>query len=449
MAMVNQKVRCGVGDAEQGFALPSVLFLVIILSLVAAGIVSLVFVQHRLALREVAKVKAEYAAQSGVAMMLAGPDIGRQDFRFGDGSMARVNATKWGMYRLVRSEGVSGKSHATRIALAANLPPSVFQHALVYGNGDHPLVFAGSSSIRGSVVVGQFGVTTGSLLNLPSPQRMPVSGIVIREVSPSIPQLVIERAQEEIAVCWSLLNSAVTATASTVSNRTLQLDLIPDSLERVMVSGNAVLAGTIVRRDRPLRLAVNGEVTLDASASVRGLVCLYASKGLIVSGRSVTEHAILISGKRIELEPGSQALGQIISPVVDIDSGASAKYPSIVLSIPMGPAGELQRISIRSGARVEGFVALSTGGGPPIQENTIEIDRGATVIGATLSDSRTTLDGTVVGSVLTKEFYFYEAPTQYLGWIRSGVIDRQNLPPSFLVPMVFSGATRSEVLDWL
>ena len=57
--------------SEHGYALPSTLLLITILSFVAAAVISLVFAQHQQALREVAQVRAEYAAQSGVARILS------------------------------------------------------------------------------------------------------------------------------------------------------------------------------------------------------------------------------------------------------------------------------------------------------------------------------------------------------------------------------------------
>src|SRR5690242_6671704 len=56
--------------SEQGFALPSILFLVTILSLVAASVIGLQYFMKNIALIDVVKVKAEYAAESGLAKAL-------------------------------------------------------------------------------------------------------------------------------------------------------------------------------------------------------------------------------------------------------------------------------------------------------------------------------------------------------------------------------------------
>jgi cytoskeletal protein CcmA (bactofilin family) len=179
------------------------------------------------------------------------------------------------------------------------------------------------------------------------------------------------------------------------------------------------------------------------------LVSLFATQEIIVSGWANIEHAILMSGKSIELKPGSTILGQVLSPLVKVDSGAVAKYPSAIISFPVDSVGERQKIEILGGAHVEGLVALVGTSPSSPQDNIVEIQPRAVIIGAAYSENRMTLDGTVIGTVFTKDFYFYEAPTQYLGWVRNGVIDRSALAPSFLVPAQFPGADQMDVLDWL
>jgi hypothetical protein len=108
-----------------------------------------------------------------------------------------------------------------------------------------------------------------------------------------------------------------------------------------------------------------------------------------------------------------------------------------------------QSISIGAAASVEGFIALAVPDVGHQNQPTLVIPSSVRVVGCVLSTGRSTLDGTVIGTVLTRDFEFYEAPTQYLGWLRSGRIDRTALPPSFLLPPGLSGTIHLDVLDWL
>jgi len=439
----------------RGFALPSILLLITILSLVAAGVISLVSVRHLEALREIAQVKAEYAAQSGIAKMLAGRGGGEdwtsERFTFDDSSVARVDVQPWGVFQFVRSEGTSMRAKSTRFALAGSRPSNAFQQALVFGNPSHQVVFAGTSSITGNVLVGQPGVTTGSLRNVRTPPRIPITGTIMKEPSPTIPQSQTDQVRVEISTCKALLDGSASPGLILVpgSNGTVQLESIPDSTASVRIGGNVTLGGNVARREHPLRIAVNGRATLGAGVSLRGLVCLSSSQEMYVSGGANMEHAILVSRKSIQLETGSVVLGQLISPIIEIDSGSTAKYPSAILSFPVDSMRQVQRIRVHSGARVEGLVALAGTGPSSLQENIVEIEPGAVIVGASYSENRTTLDGTVIGSVFTKDFYFYQPPTQYLGWIRSGIINRTALPPGYLVPLLFTTASQMDVMDWL
>jgi hypothetical protein len=59
------------------------------------------------------------------------------------------------------------------------------------------------------------------------------------------------------------------------------------------------------------------------------------------------------------------------------------------------------------------------------------------------------LDGRVIGTVMTKDFFFYQAPTKYSGWLRTGSINRKILPQGFLMPVGFSSNPQLDVLEWL
>ena len=109
-------------DSEEGYALPSILFLITIFSLVAFSIVGLQYFLRQEALVDVAKVKVEYASESGIAKVLAqietADDIsrivsgGKRSFALQDGSEAQVKVLPWGMYLWVKSVGVFQKFKA-------------------------------------------------------------------------------------------------------------------------------------------------------------------------------------------------------------------------------------------------------------------------------------------------------------------------------------------------
>ncbi len=79
----------------------------------------------------------------------------------------------------------------------------------------------------------------------------------------------------------------------------------------------------------------------------------------------------------------------------------------------------------------------------------IVLENGASITGAVYCGEKMTLDGTVVGTVITNDFYFYQSPTRYYGWLRSGTIDRRALPKGYMMPIGLSSDKQLAVIDWL
>jgi len=97
-------------ESSQGYALPSDLLLVTILSLTGASILTVKYLHQQTLLMDVARVKSDYAAPSGISRMAADwnrlqrlPSLGKdikQEIVFADQSMAacRIFRTANGLY---------------------------------------------------------------------------------------------------------------------------------------------------------------------------------------------------------------------------------------------------------------------------------------------------------------------------------------------------------------
>ena len=274
--------------ADHGFALPSILFLITILTVVALSVISFVAVQHQLALRDIAKLKAEYAAQSGIAAMCAQSGGIVRSVGFDDGSRAQVTVTPWGMYQIVRSEGRFGKESSVRVALAGLRPSGEFRNALVFSNPNHELVLAGGCSITGDVVVGLAGVTTGKLRNIPAPSGVPITGRITQEPSPALPVVRTDQLRSETYNYPAPPNGTKSASVefAKTPEGALRLGTIPDSMEYVYIAGNASFTDTVTRREQPLSIVVNGidcGLSLFCQLKCLFLVCLAAASVNAVS----------------------------------------------------------------------------------------------------------------------------------------------------------------------
>jgi len=100
-------------ESSQGYALPSVLLLVTILSLTGVSILTVKYLHQQSLLIEVARVKSDYAALNGISRMAADknrlqvlPAPGKeveQEIAFADQGTAACRVFRWGFFTMISS----------------------------------------------------------------------------------------------------------------------------------------------------------------------------------------------------------------------------------------------------------------------------------------------------------------------------------------------------------
>src|SRR6185436_6374694 len=254
-----EKLKC-----EKGYALASVLYLVTILSLLAVSIISIEYLANQNASIEIAKVKSAYAAESGIAKALFlasakdgfGKGSGMSEplrFDFPDGCEARVVIDPWGVFLRVHSIGLCRQVSSTRAAIAGEIPDVIYKNALVFASSSHELVLTGNSYIRGDVLTGLEGATTGTLRDRSSPIKLPIDGKITKEPNPSLPEFdrnQISRQLREFDVLLrhaseSMIDSGRSRTLDAKTNDHFSLSELTDSIERIYIKGDMLLGGMI------------------------------------------------------------------------------------------------------------------------------------------------------------------------------------------------------------
>jgi hypothetical protein len=457
--------------SNEGYALPSVLFLITILSLLTGSIITMQYLDRRLVLLEIAKVKAQDASESGLAKFMGTTtsfdelttrlSVGSTSYIFEDSSESIVTIYPWGLFLYARSEGKYFHVSSAMNAIIGMLPSSEFENALVFANSSHQLMFAGKSSIIGNVLLGPPGASIGNLRDRSTPISIPVKGKIIKRDSPALPIYRSVFLQKEFAAFDNYLEGH--KTDSLLSSHSLSLQAhseggavelsqpIPDSITTVFLNGDAHISGKYHRRDKLLYIVVKGMATIDPRADFSGLIAVLAARTITVVAGANLDNSICYSKDSIALRPGAKISAQLIAPSILIDSGVTMTYPSLLCSFASDSSGsDRQNIQLKGDSRVEGTVILSSSLFEPIQMKArVTIDPNASITGSLYSSGNVTLDGRVSGSVLVRDFFFYESPTNYIGWIRSGIVDREKLPRGFMIPPGFSDVLNLRVLDWL
>ncbi len=270
-----------------------------------------------------------------------------------------------------------------------------------------------------------------------------ISRSIIKDFDASMTQLLLGSAS---AVVHEAPPNVLTISGEDATG----LETIPDSTDVVYIRRPTTIRSSLTRLDRPLYIVTSGLTVIAPESRLRGLVAVVSAGEILLQKGATIDNAILYSQKSAHVSSFSRAIGQIIAPAVTLDSGAVMMYPSLVASTTSLTGSSLgQGIALSGTASVEGFLGLISSGGPLKDDDIVSIGPTGSVVGTAISESRFTLDGTVTGTVIAKDFYFYLAPTIYVGWLRSGVLNRSLLPPGYLLPPILAGSVKLDVMRWL
>ncbi|MCL5035145.1 MAG: hypothetical protein M1395_08610 [Bacteroidetes bacterium] len=446
---------------REGYALISVLFLVLLLSALSIIILRVDLYRRRETIESLDKVSAGFASKNGVIAAVEMLDNGIMadssfTMNFPDSSHAEVKVFQWGLYAGVESEGVCHRMESTTSALLGSTIPSHGSAALVLGNFQHGLTFAGNSKIIGNVVVGPRGVSIAPLRGESSPVRIPIEGR-LETVSTKIHLFSASTLEQEVRNALLLLKGAQRSRMAPEGSDAIecvdgQLDLsdLSDTVREVFSQSDMAVSGSIMRRGPPLTIVALKHLSILPNTSIVGAVSFYSSDSVAILPRIQLVSCIIASAKIIYVEDGSSFTAQLFAPVIDCQSNCAANYPSAFVSINLlDSTGIHQSITMLPGSKITGAVVMHVGAGILLQDATIDIQPGATVSGEVFDDGYLTMDGKIDGLVRTFDLYFYDLPTVYLGWLRTGIIDRSSLPEGFLQPIGFLPNQKAAILTWL
>jgi hypothetical protein len=438
-------------SGEEGFALPSVLMLMLILTLLAMSVLLMQHLRRMQAVMDVARVRADLAAQSGIARALSEPSSGRgnQTYEFADSSVAVVRIRPWGLITLAKSEGRASRARASRTALLGSTPPACYRYALTFGNPSRQLILTGSATITGNLALGPMGATVGTLPGERQPRHLPVTGSVHRGAPSFLPPFESRTMDAAFSVFDKFLGGQLPESGSdSRAVHTEDLNALADSVETARMQGNIHITQRLIRREHPLEVYVQGNLDIGRGAAIEGLVAFYVTGSARVSSGARCENVVLMCGGPATIDSGVVMRGQVIAPSITVGPDAKLMYPSVLCSREVTGVRSARKIELSRHSRTEGMVILLRGRGGNASKDIVTVGREATVFGAIHAEGTMTLDGRVEGTALFEDLFFYQAPTSYHGWMRSGRIDRSALPEGFAVPPALSPG-KGEVMLWL
>lgn len=410
-----------IASARDGTALISVIMVLTLLSTVMASMY-MVHLAHRKLVREDGQeVKAYYLAEAALNRVIAMDEVPfDQLFKVGYGpDTVAVTTRPHGLMLRVETM-VPLRRDSIRITnLVGRVPSEVFANAIVVESHMERLTLTGSVHIHGDILTGPGGIQTASLRGIPYSGRH--DGHPETATGMLIPPFRFEHMQAWDEHVSELLHSS---------------DADPIRLTEDMARGDRLWV-------------TQGSVVIEPATSLPFGTILIAG-GSVQMGQDVSGNGLMVHALgAIQIGPNARVSGQFIAAdSIGIGPQAYLEYPSVVCL-----TGNQQAITdlgvIRMG---EESVLDGTAMIPPKvtvrgeDHRRLIISESAILRGTVYNHARTELIGRVDGSILTRQFYFYQAPTHYVNWIRNGSVRASARPTPFVLPFAIGGPGRPSVI---
>lgn len=440
--------------SEDGSALLTALAMIALLSVLIGAVWMVQVAQYRFFRRDAHRAMARYAAEAGLYVALDSleqnpywqePDLLME---LPADQRARVTVEPFGAYLYVRSLAQQGRSQAAVRALIGEVPAPEFNHAVVLWDTESSLNVAGTTRIEGTVVVGERGVRESTF------ERRRFTGDVRGPIRR-------DRELEAPFADFSFFDAAV-ADAERLMRRSTtpppEIDFRLRDIARLVPSDNPItrVEGTLrltsdnaAQFARPVTLIATGDLVLEGPLHLLPGTMLLAGQGLDIRG-PVTGSEVLFYGRNgVTIGDGVRCAAQVFSEqFIRLTDDAYLEYPSVLYvtgkGAEFGGAIEINNQSVMNGTVVHPSLEPE----PLVPAGRIVVADSARVRGGVFNMHQTELHGTVYGSVLSHQFYFYDSPTSYVNWLLDVNIEPDERPIKYLLPLRFNEYVRLGVVAW-
>ncbi len=425
---------------EQGSALITVLIIALIVALFIGAVLGGIYVQSTFIQQDIDRTKALYRAEQQIYEFLcSGQELD---------STGTITSINYGGFLKISSFSQVKKQKITLEVLAGAIPDSVFNYAIALKDTNSSLSVTGSTTINGDIASGSNQIERSTFKGFPF--RGSFSGEAkkknMRDFFPSFRYKYIEEQLDKHTSFFESENK------SQFAIRDLSELAQSQEGDTLYFSGSqewSVNQTTTFPKD--IVVSVEGNLSITGDGNLGTYTTFIARDTLSVGGSITATHAILSAGTFMELRDQVSMNAQLISRGrIQLRDQVYLTYPSMVYTSTITFLGEQQEmIHLQGESTVDGTLVYPIETGRFNQEQfRIKIDENALLRGSIYNQGQTELDGTVYGSVLTKQFYFYEPPTIYINWIKDAEIDITQRSQDFIVPIGFSDSTKYVILDW-
>ena len=440
---------------QQGSALLTVLAMIVILSILVGSVLTVHVIQYRFIHRDVHRVQARYCAEAGVYTTIE--RLQKQPYwrpkneivtLAGAGS-ALVTVESFGGFLLIRSSVQRSKSRYTVRAWVGEIPPNAFRNAIFLWGTESSLNVAGHTQVIGDIIIGERGMTESIF------KGQGFDGLVAGEVhaTPGLEAPFFDHSLFDQAIdrCETyLLHYAYLSPLDGAGEELSSTPSLPSENARIVRTDDLRLSvRDSLLFDEPVTIITGGDLILEGPLHFLPGTIFISGGTLHLQDNVVGEGGLFYGRRRIEVTGSRHCAGQFLSAEhIRISRNAYLRYPS-VLYISGSAAVFGGSIEITHHTAVDGTVIHPTlSPQPDMPRARIQIADSAKVRGAVYNGLETEMSGSIYGSLLTHQLYFYDTPTSYINWLKDATINVSRRPINYVCPLQFSPTPRLTVFAW-
>ena len=431
---------------QRGSSLLFVIVLITILS-IFFGILMLMFtMQNRFAKQYQFEIQARYNAESGIYCAI---DTLQQDLsiRWEDepyildwGDTTFISIKEFGGFMEVISKGLKkGKQTDLRVLLG-EIPSDDFQYSLFVSDDRSHVTFTGDCHITGNIQTGRMGIQirpfkgrkfTGS-----------IDGVVEIDDEISLPQFQAELYENLITKYDKYINLPP-APYIYFKNLSVSSSAFYNDYSRVYYSEDNIILDDTNRAllSSPAMFISKKNITIKDSVIFPFGSVFIAKEKIILQNKVTGNQGIFYAQNEIIIEDNVNCSGQFIAGQgIIVSDLVSLQYPTVLYLNGFELMGErIGNIELTDFVSINGSVIYPTSESfGVVDKGKIFIDHDAILNGALYCSNQVDFNGTLNGSLVTEQLYFYHAPAHYINWLRSGEINILKREKYFCLPLHFS-----------
>jgi hypothetical protein len=441
---------------NEGFALPFILFITLLVVSMLLGLISILFFLNNVESKKIKKKKLDLACTSAVQMLLSSEDslvIGEKTIQTGKYPVFMEIKGKGLFYEI--TAGTNGGSDSSKVKYLIGYSNYFEENiALVISRPGLRATVAGDTKIEGDIVSAADKINKGKIFGIENNTDSFIDGRLISEnsipskildetiVTGQLPFSAEEDDNEEIFIDGDLILSQ-----SAVGNI--------DCTKEIAVQGNLIISRSITANPGigTIRLKVSGETVIEDNTQSNLDLEIKCDSIIRVGNNVKLQNAILAAEGEVQAENSYFKNVQIFSADTIKINNSQFDYPSVIcLYTDAGKVSALKNSLIIRSSVINGMVMLiSSVTGLSQNKSMIDIDEKSIVQGLVYSENNLRMPSTVNGIVYTYNFWYYQNPTEYINWLVNVKIDREKLSQWFLLPRGFSGSIKPGILkeQWI